>query len=209
MSGMLLAFVMLLGSLHATLAPQKTFVGCLNRLPDGTLQFGAMPSGQLFLVRGQTNAAEEHVNQLVRVFGASSRSGNNHSLLPTLTVNRVQAMAESCTSSLPGRRFEGVPGKVGEDIVDVPVTSTATEPETTPGVQTEAATAQSSRTQTISFNRRVESPAAPARADQVAQSEAAANMNSSTVERTEILPGDALGTRPTAGSTATQSGGNQ
>lgn len=184
-------------------------MGCLNQLPDGRLQLGEVPSGHRFLVHDQTNAAEEHVNQLVRVFGESSQSGNSHNLMPTLTVNRVQALAESCTSALPGRTFESVPGKVGEDFVAVPVASSATEAETTPGFQTEAATAQLSKTPGVALAPNTEPPAAPVHADQIAQSEAAANVNSSAVERTEILPGDTLGVSSTAGSGEPQSSGDQ
>jgi plastocyanin len=204
MSGTFLFFIMLLGSLHPTVVPQKTFVGCLNQLPNGTLQLGAVPSGQLYVVRGRANVIEEHVNQLVRVYGAASRNSNNNYLLPTLTVNRIQALAESCTSSLPGKQFEGVPGKVGEDSVAVPATSTPTEAETTPGFQTEAATAQSSRSRSVPLSLSMEPPAAPTHPDQVGQSEAAANVNSSAVERTEILPGGTLGVAPTVGSTQIQ-----
>jgi plastocyanin len=55
----------------------------------------------------------------------------------------------------------------------------------------------------------MEPPAAPAHPDQVGQSEAAANVNSGAVERTEILPGGTLGVAPTAGSTQTQPAGSQ
>lgn len=198
---------MLVGSLAATPGTQENLVGCLNRLSDGTLQFGAVPSGQLFLVRGQTKAVEAHVNQLVRVFGRSSQNSDNNKALPNLTVNRVQALAESCTSALPGKQSESVPGKVGEDLVAVPVTSSVTEAETTPGFQTEAVTVQSSPSQGVLLNPSAEPPAAPAHADQVAQSEAAANVNSSAVERTEILPAETLGVSPTAGSAETPSSG--
>ena len=196
---MFLFFIMLLGSLLGPSAPKNTSVGCLNRLSNGTLQFGAVPSGELFVVRGQTSLAEEHINQLVRVFGTSSPN-NNRNALPSLTVARVQTLGETCTSLLPGKQFEQVPGKVGEDLVAVPVTSTPTEAETTPGFQTEGASSESARSQSVPVVRRVESLAAPAHPDQVAQSEAAANVNSSAVERTEIRPGHALGVGSSAGS---------
>lgn len=206
---MFFVFIMLLGSLAVTPPLQGKFVGCLNRLPDGSLQFGAVPSGQLFLVRGHTKAVEEHVNQLVRVFGRSSQKSEDTNMLPKLTVNRIQPLAESCTSALPGKQSESVPGKVGEDLVAVPVTNSATEDTTTPGFQTEAATPQSSASHSALLRPRAQSPAAPERADQIAQSEAAANLNSSAVERTEILPGDALGVSPTTTSEGTRSGGAQ
>ena len=182
---------MLFGStaLFATQTPKTAVVGCVNRLPDGTLQFGAVPSGDLFLLRGQTNLLEEHVNQLVRVFAETAPRSNDNNPLPTLIAGRVQILAKSCTSVLPSKQLDGVPGKVGEDSVAVPLTTTFTEDLATPGFQTEAARARG--LQSPSFG--LDSPAAPVHAEQVAQSEAAANLNAGAVERTEILPGSALG----------------
>jgi plastocyanin len=195
MAAVFLLFLMLVGStpLNAVQEPQKAFVGCLNRLPDGTLQFGAVPSGELFILSGSTNLAEEHVNQLVRVFGNLKRDGSNNGTPAMLTVERVQALAASCTSVLPSKTFEEVPGKVGEDAVAVPLTDTSSEDRTTPGFQTQAATAQSSGAQSAFSSHSVELPAAPPHPEQVGQSEAAANVNARSVERTEILPGLALG----------------
>jgi plastocyanin len=204
MPAVFLLFLMFMGStpLHAIPAPQKAFVGCVNRLPDGTLQFGAVPSGDLFVVRGETKLVEEHVNQLVRVFGEPSRSGNDNNALPALTVDRVQVLAESCTSVLPAKQFEEVPGKVGEDSVAVPVTTTSTDDRTTPGFQTQAASAQLSGSQSASPTQTVEPPTAPPHPEQVAQSEAAANVDARAVERTEILPGSTLGVSGSAGTIA-------
>jgi plastocyanin len=194
MSGRFLFFLLLVGSTSLAIAqaPQESFVGCLNRLPDGTLQFGAAPSGELFLVHGQTNLLEEHVNQLVRVFAQPARSSTDNKALPTLTVSGVQTLAESCTSALPARRFEEIPGKVGEDAVAVPLTTTSTEDRATPGFQMQDVTAELSG-QNLSSTQIVEQPAAPLHPEQVAQSEAAANVNARAVERTEILPGRTLG----------------
>jgi hypothetical protein len=198
MSGMFFLLLALMGpvSLQAAQTPQNAFVGCLNRLPDGTLQFGGVPSGKLFLLGGETNSAEEHLNQLVRVFGELDWPNTSNNVPPTLKVVRVQALAKSCTSTLPTRKMEAVPGKVGEDTVAVPLTTTLSEDRTTPGFQTQAATAGSDGLQ--NNRQKFESPAAPPRPEQVAQSEAAANLNASAVERTEILPGSTLGAGPSA-----------
>jgi plastocyanin len=195
MSGIFLVFFMLVGStaLAAPQSQQKAFVGCLNRLPDGTLQFGAVPSGELFLVQGPTKVLEEHINQLVRVYGEPARSGNEANVPSTLTVDQIRVLAESCTSALPAKKLEGVPGKVGEDLVAVPLTTTATEDQATPGFQAEAASSQSFGSQSAASIQSVEPPVAPFHPEQVAQSEAAANVNARAVERTEILPGNALG----------------
>jgi plastocyanin len=201
MRGMLLFFLLLTGSTSfaAAQASQEPFVGCLNRLPGGTLQFGAVPSGELFLVRGQTNVLEEHVNQLVRIVAESARSGGDDVALPTLTVSGVQTLAKSCTSALPAKRFEEIPGKVGEDVVAVPLTTTSTEDRTTPGFQTQDATAELSGSQSVSSGRTVERPGAPPHPEQVAESEAAANVIARGVERTEILPGSTLGVNGSTG----------
>jgi plastocyanin len=201
MSGVFLLFLMLFGlaSLQAMPAAQKPFVGCLNRLPDGTLQLGAVPSGELYLLRGQTNVLMEHVNQLVRVFGQTGPRGSNHSALATLVVGRVQPLSNSCTSALPAKELDGVPGKVGQDGVAVPLTTTFTEGQSTPGYQTEAATAESTSSKTPTPTPAAELPAAPVHPEQVGESEAAANANAGAVERTEILPESTLGV---AGSTA-------
>jgi plastocyanin len=195
MSVIFLVALMFLGStaLFGQQAQQKAFMGCVNRLPDGTLQFGAVPSGQLFLLRGQKKLTEGHVNQLVRVFGEPVRSANDNNAPSTLTVARVQVLAESCTSALPAKNLDEVPGKVGEDAVAVPLTTTATEDETTPGYQTEAASSQLFGSQNAFSTQTVEPAAAPPHPEQVAESEAAANVNASAVERSEILPGNALG----------------
>lgn len=195
MPGILL-FLALLGftSLPAANTPQ-TFEGCVNRLPDGTLQLGAEPSGELFFLRGEENVIEEHVGQIVRATGEVTLGANN--VRPTLAVAKLQALAKSCASGLPTARLEGVPGKVGEDLVAVPVTSTLTGEQTTPGFQTQTSGVKASREQ---------QPAAPAHPDQVAQSEAAANVNASSVNRTEILPGHALGVAELASATAATTG---
>ena len=191
----ILFFLTLLGpaSLHATPAQQKALVGCVNRLPNGTLQFGAVPSGELFQLRGQTNVLEEHVNQLVRIFGETASGDNDNKSPSTLIVDRVEALSQSCTSALPAKELRGVPGKVGEDAVAVPQTTTATENQTTPGFQTENAAAPSTGSQNRSSIRAIEPSTGPPRPDQIAQSQASADMNASAVERSEITPGRSLG----------------
>lgn len=192
MAGVFLVFLMLIGSSssYAT-TTQKSFIGCFNQRPDGALQFGAVPSGNLFALRGNTNLAQGHVNQLVRVFGdLEVGRRNGHSAPATLTVHRVQALAASCTSALPSATLDEIPGKVGEDTVAVPLTDTSTEDRTTPGFQIEPLKGRPAGAKSANH---LEAPAAPSHAEQVGQSEAAANVNASSVERTEILPGVTLG----------------
>lgn len=189
-----LIFLLLLGftSVPAEHTAESTFVGCVNRPPDGTLQLGTIQSGELFLLSGEKDVMEEHVGEMIRVTGDVT-PGANKNAHPTLAAAKIQTVAESCTSASPTTRAESVSGKVGEDLVAVPVTTTLTEDQTTPGFQTQAAAAPRTRE---------EQPAAPDHPDQVAQSEAAADVNASAVDRTEILPGHALGVNASGDATA-------
>lgn len=184
MSSVLLLSVLLLSPLFAAKQTQQnTFLGCVNQLADGTLQLQSVPSGELFALRGQDNVLQGHISQLIRVTGQVAAITNNNAH-PVLTITQVQTLAGSCSSPLPTKSSERVAGKVGEDLVAVPVSSTLADDQTTPGFQTQATAVKKSH---------AEQPAAPARPEQVAESEAAANTNASSVERTEILPGHALG----------------
>lgn len=189
---MLLLFLTLLGSSGPSSRPaeqagQKVFMGCVNRLADGRLQFGTVPSGNLYLLQGQTNLVEKRVNQLVRVYGESAPDGSQNSAFPTLKVDRIQTMAGSCTSVLPAKKAEEVSGKVGEDMVDVPHGSTSAEDRTTPGFQTETS------------GQRLETAGGPAHPEQAGQSQAAADVDAGAVGRTEILPGKTLGVSGSGG----------
>lgn len=191
----LLAFLMLFGStsLHAASAPQ-VFVGCLNQLPDGALQFGASPSGQLYFVNGQTKMLEEHTNELVRLFAQPVNSASSRNASSTLVVARLQPLSESCTSALSATALESVPGKVGEDVVAVPHTTTSTENGTTAGFQTQGAAAELSGSQSVLSSHGVGQASPPPHPEQAAESEAAANRIAVSVDRTEILPGKTRGT---------------
>ena len=56
-------------------AAETQVVGCINRLPNGTLQLGAIPSGESYVLNGLTNLLERHVGQLVRITGRTEGSG--------------------------------------------------------------------------------------------------------------------------------------
>lgn len=173
---------------------QKAFVGCLNRLPEGTLQLGTLPSGKVYSIEGNTKPLMAHVDQVIRIFGRSEANSKGRSVL-TLTANSVQVIAESCAAGLPGSKTEAVGGKVGEDQIAVPTTTTASTAETTPGFQTEAATSQliGKGPQAVQSGVRPSLPYAPFEPEQVAQSESAANVNADAALRAEILPGNTLG----------------
>lgn len=190
----LLLFMISSEPVQSSDSSQTAFVGCLSRLPDGTLQLGTLPSGNSYLLRGNTQPLLGHVNQMVRVIGSvePTRNGNH---LSNLTVSSVRVVAETCTAGLPAAKPQTVVGKAGEDQVAIPVTTTAAD-ETTPGFQTEGAMDQLSGVE----GRRSAQPAHPATppysprgAEQTAQSESAANVNAEAAARAEILPGKALG----------------
>lgn len=193
MKSMFLAFVLISGSLAyaAAQTSQNSLVGCFNRQPDGILQFGARPSGDLFTLRGNTNLAEQHVDQLVRVSGDVEQPVHNANGSATLAISNVEVLAGSCSAAAPATNADGIPGKVGEDSVAVPLTDTLTEGQTTPGSQIESA-GQSAASHT-SERLAAERAAAPPHPEQFGQSQAGADVNAISVERTEILPDNTLG----------------
>src|SRR5579885_2740167 len=125
---------LLMSAIALAQTPPATFRGCINRRPDGTLQLAARTSGDVFLLQGDPNLLEEQVNHLVQITGHSQASHTPGP--PTLTVDSIRLIAESCTKALPSKKPQPVPGKVGADALAVPVTTTKTADQTTPGVQT-------------------------------------------------------------------------
>jgi len=201
-------FALLASAVALGQVPQTSFRGCINRRPDGVLQLGVRPSGDLFLLQGDPSLLQEHVNHLVQITGHSQLGQNSG--LPTLTVDTIQPIAGSCTKALPAKKPQSVPGKVGEDAVAVPVTTDKTADQTTPGVQTETGIAQSPGAKSPSqYESRPPSPSpyTPAEPEQVAQSEAAANLNAEAANRAEILPGNILGVNRSATTPGSQSSG--
>ncbi len=174
---------------------EGALVGCLTRSPRGTLQLEALPSKKVYSIQGDTKALTTHVDQIIRTLGRTGAPGNQGTSVFTLTSNSVQVIAESCAAGLPGPKTEAVGGKVGEDQIAVPTTTTASSAETTPGFQTEAGTNQliGKSAQALRSGVRPPVPYAPFKPEQVAQSELAADVNAAAALRAEILPGNALG----------------
>lgn len=201
----LLISIMSLGPVQASDASQATFVGCLSRLPEGTLQLGVPSSGEVYSIEGNTQLLIAHVNQLVRVSGRAE-AGDGAS---KLVVSSVQVVGDTCTAGLPGAKTQTVVGKVGADQVAIPVTTTASSDETTPGFQTEAGMAELSRHEGP-YSAQAEHPAprpyAPLEAEQIAQSESAANVNAEAALRAEILPGNTLGVSGVGNAPASSNG---
>jgi plastocyanin len=189
----------------------STLVGCLNRLPDGTLQLGTRPSGRVYSVEGNTRPLMAHVNQFIRVSAQTAPAGTKAEGVAKISVSSVEVIASTCTAGPPGKNPQAVGGKVGEDQIAVPVANTAGVDEITPGFQTESATTRPQN------NKSEHQPAlrpggayAPFQPEQVAQSETAANVNAEAAIRAEILPGNTLGvngsTKSTPGSHTTAEG---
>ena len=180
------------GLVQSSDSGQTMFVGCLSRLPAGTLQLGVPSSAEVYSIEGNTELLITHVNQLVRVSGRAEAGDGSSKLV----VSSVQVVGDTCTAGLPATKTQTVVGKVGADQVAIPVTTTASSDETTPGFQTEAGISELSRHEG-SYSAQSEHPAtrpyAPLEAEQIAQSESAANVNAEAALRAEILPGNTLG----------------
>ena len=121
---------------------QGQFVGCVSQISGGGLQFQARPSGNTYLLQGDNLVLTQHVNQMVRMSASPVSSGNGTRRAPALLVQTIDLISRSCTSGLPPETPVSVAGKVGEGQVAVPMTTTASSGQTTPGFQTEAITDQ-------------------------------------------------------------------
>lgn len=173
-------------SLTAMGTAQTEVVGCLSRIPDGTLQVGAIPSGESYVLHGQAQVLERHISQVVRITGRAESSSTVQGPR-VLTVDTAHAVAGSCSAVLPPTRLEAPAGKVGADVTATAVTATASMDETTPGFQTEAMppAAAAQYLQRPNY--------APAQPDQASESAIAADTNAQAAQRAEILPGNSLG----------------
>lgn len=160
-------------------------VGCISRLPDGTLQLSAS-SGQSYVLKTGTSSLEQHTGQLVRITGRAESIGTAQAAT-VLMVDTARPVAESCTTVLPPMKREGVAGKVGAQVTATPITTTGSADETTPGFQTEAVlpAAASQYWERPNY--------APAQPDQAAESATAAERLAQAATRAEILPANTLG----------------
>jgi hypothetical protein len=183
-------------------AQQSRLIGCISQAPDGGLQFEENPSGSVYQLTGDTARLTQDVNHLVVVSTPSATESQGHSL-STLVVQRINIIDESCTSPAPSAKASPVVGKVGEGQVAIPVTTSASPGETTPGFQTEAITQQEppNSGRSIPFSAAVRPPYSPSNPAQAAQSAAAADRYAQAATRSEIQPGNTLGTNlPSSGS---------
>jgi hypothetical protein len=162
-------------------------VGCVTQMPIGGVQLQAQPSGSVFLLQS-TPAVLQHLNELVRVRIPLSANGTRN------LVDELELVDQSCASVLPAQRPVAVVGKVGEPQMAVPITSSHSADETTPGFQTESIIPQEPpNSGRVSAIKKANLIYAPRNIGQAAQSAAIADIYAQSATRTEILPGNTLG----------------
>jgi len=173
----------------AAAQPLRTdLIGCLTQVPSGGLQLQARPSGSVYLVE---RAPVYYLNELIRVRGQIHPGVGNKQVL---TLDQVQLVNQSCATALPSQKPVSVVGKVGEGQMAVPVTTSASADETTPGFQTEGVEKQEPPENGRAVpKQRWNSEYAPGNIAQAAQSAAAAELYAASATRTEIVPGNTLG----------------
>jgi len=184
----------LAGSLAAAEPPPSQFVGCLTQIPGHGLELGS-PSGNSYRLRGDSALLVRHINQLVKVHGSVNTASNGIGL-PFLDVKAIERISDSCASPLPTGKPQTVVGKVGEGQVAVPLTTSASADETTPGFQTETIEDEgppSSGRSSPPGNSPAERPYGPGNPAQAAQSAAAAELYAEAATRSEVQPGNTLG----------------
>lgn len=183
----------LAASIAAT-APSDPFVGCITEIPNDGLQLGS-PSGNSYRLRGDSTLLFRHLNQLVKLQGRLNAVPHGTGL-PVLDVEAIAMISDSCASPLPEGTPQSAVGKVGEGEVAVPLTTSASAGETTPGFQTETIEDEGppkSGRSSLEGNATAERPYGPENPAQAAQSAAAAELYADAATRSEIQPGNTLG----------------
>jgi hypothetical protein len=195
----LIPAIALILSLPANAASSQ-LIGCITPLPNGELQFQAIPSGASYVLRGNTALLAQSIHHLVRITGATGAIVGRDQL-PALTAGEVQVVADTCTAPMWFGKLEAIAGKVGAGQDAVPLTTTASAGEVTPGVQTEAVEAQEQPITTGRPNPPLTSATklrySPHNVAQAAQTQAAAERYALAAQRSEILPGNTIGTLST------------
>lgn len=173
-------------SLCAGQEPREV-IGCITQMPSGGVQLQARPSGSVFLLQS-TPAVLQHLNELVRIRVHLLANGTQN------FADRLELVNQTCASSLPAEKAVSVVGKVGEGQMAVPITSSGSVDETTPGFQTESILAQEPPANgRVVPSKRVNGVYAPRDIAQAAQSAAIADIYAQSATRTEIVPGNTLG----------------
>ncbi len=171
--------------------------GCLARQSN---QFVLLQGGRtIYQLQGDQNTFRRYAGEMVRLSGQLLQGANGSH---RFAVSKLKRLGLRCVASVP-RDYtpDMLTGKTGNAGDTVPVTTTATAGYTTPGVQTEAGEAQQPGNQSqpgppAAPERK--RPGAPPSSEQPGQSRQEANVNAEAVTRTEVEPGQALGTSPSA-----------
>jgi len=187
-----LGYLMLLITLGPVAVAQTTpkeFVGCLSQDANGTFLLGTLPSGRTYSLIGPVNLLQRNLNETVAI----TAHANAGTVRPSLAVESVRTVAQSCTSPLPSDNKLKVAGKVGIVQVAVPITLAGNADKTTPGFQTENGTDQGETIETRGAVQSPRSPFKPVRADRAGDSIEAADLDAQAAARAELYPGTTLG----------------
>lgn len=174
-------------------AQQMQLAGCITEIPNGGLQFEANPSRSVYPLQGDSTHLTQYVNHWVKISVSLVGNKNSTQAQPALIVHTIDVLNESCTSRMPSQKAAAVVGKAGEGQVAVPVTTSASAGETTPGFQTETLSEEEPPNNGQSLARKAMPSYAPTNTAQAAQSAAAANRYAEVATQSEIQPGNTLG----------------
>lgn len=180
-----------------SLAEQGTsaeMTGCISHVPNGGLQLRTA-SGTEVALQGDMDLLLEHTNNLVRLRGQQNATPTGKTALPSFTVQSVETISDTCTSALPPQQAVTVEGKVGEGEVAVPITTSMSAGQATPGYQTETVSDQEPPANgrspvVLNIPRSHYSPSSPA---QAAQTAADAERYAEAATLCEIQPGKTRG----------------
>lgn len=188
--------LLLAGVTQVEVQAQAELVGCISQIPNGGLQLEVGPSGISYAIEGDPNVLVRNIHHLVRVHGQETSAATQGNPQPVFKVQQLEQIANSCTSPLPASVPVAVVGKSGEGQVALPITTSVSAGQTTPGFQTEDVADQEPPASGRSGARLSEtqkSVYAPSNIAQAAQTSEAANTYAQAATRTEIEPGNTLG----------------
>lgn len=205
-----IAIVLLLlasAALYASGQAETQLDGCVSAIPGGGLQLAAVRSGTRYVLKGDAGLLLRNLHRLVRVRGVVSGNAAQNSAEQVFTVRELEEIAATCTSPLPAQVPVAVVGKAGEGQVAIPITTSASAGQTTPGFQTESVMdqepPQSGRSRARPGAEQA-SPYAPSNVAQAAQTSEAADRYAESATRTEIQPGNTLGAENYVASSGTE-----
>ncbi len=197
-----LAFVLFLAfpcTSQAQQAKVTTLSGCLSGEP-GSFTLGAVPSGYVYRLQGQTKVLIGHTNQLIRITGSEAAPAGSDRT-GTFTVQNVQVLRDNCLTPLPPQSANAVrpaTGKAGAESTAVNTSTTQSVGENTPGAQTQTGEAQQAGKHAAVPSGSTNAPAArgplaPPQWGNAGQSQSEGDTNAAAAERGEEYPNYDLG----------------